>query len=294
MKSGHISVPGYYKERFLTELPPEWTSLRVQAFEGVGPVEAFDTQASQDQVVVVGTKGQGCVESFSNGFWKRTTYWPGTGGMTPSGETSRLRWRPQGPEPLETLHLYIQPSVFMCAGDEYRRAGTPFREQPLNALSFCDPVVTQIALSVADAVKVGAPDLYAQSAAQFLAVHLLSQQSGWRSSSLDRRSPGTLGSRRLANILEYIDVHYKEPLSLERLAEEAGVSRFHFVRLFKERVGVTPHRYLIKIRMDAAASLLTGTNLSILDIALECGYQSQAHFSTAFQRHFSHSPSSYR
>lgn len=266
----------------------------MQAFGSNGAVEAFDTQASQDQVVVVGTRGQGYVESFSNGFWRGTTYRPGTGGMTPSGETNRLRWRPQGPEPLETLHLYIPPSVFAGAVDEYRRAGTPFWEHPLNALSFYDPVITQIVLSVADAVKAGAPDLYAQSAAQFLAVHLLSQQSGWRSSSLDRRSPGTLGSRRLANILGYIDAHYKEPLSLDRLAEEAGVSRFHFVRLFKERVGITPHRYLIKIRMDAAASLLTGTNLSVLDIALECGYQSQAHFSTAFQSHFFHSPSSYR
>ncbi len=81
---------------------------------------------------------------------------------------------------------------------------------------------------------------------------------------------------------------------MNRLAEEAGVSPFHFVRLFREAMGVTPRRYLTKTRMEAAASLLADTDLSILDIALECGYQSQSHFSTAFQQHFSCPPSRYR
>ena len=258
----HKTVFGYYKERILTERSPVWTSLRVQAFESDGVMEAFETQASLNQLVVIGTKGRGKVESFANGLWKGAAYYPGTGGMTPSGETSRMRWQPHGLEPLQTLHLSIAPHVFVGAKDEYRRAGTSFREQSLNALSFFDPVISRIALSVADAATVGAPDLYAQSAAQFLAVHLLSRQNGWSDAFQDNRSPGTLVKRRLTPVLEYIHFHYREPLSLNRLAEEAGVSPFHFVRLFKDAVGVTPHRYLIKIRLEAAASLLTDTDMS--------------------------------
>lgn len=287
-------VPGYYTERTLTEHPPTWTSLRIQAFKSGGVMEAFETQASPDQVVVVATKGQGKVESFANGFWRSAAYYPGTGGMTPSGETSRMRWQPQGLEPLQTLHLFVAPHIFAGVKEEYRRAGTPSREQPLNALSFYDPIISRIAHSVADAVRMGALDLYAQSAAQFLAVHLLSLQNGWPDLPQDSRSFGTLRTRRLAHVLEYMHLHYREPLSLDRLAEEAGASQFHFARLFKKAMGVTPHRYLVKIRMEAAASLLTNTDLSILDIALECGYQSQSHFSAAFQRHFSCPPSRYR
>ena len=286
-----MSVLGYYKERILAGCPPAWTSLRIQAFESGGVMEAFETQASPDQVVVVAIKGQGTVESFANGFWRSAAYYPGTGGMTPSGEMSRMRWQPQGLEPLQTLHLSVAPRIFAGVEEEYRRAGTPSRKQPLNALSFYDPIISRIAHSVADAARMGALDLYAQSAAQFLAVHLLSLQNGWPDPPREGRSPGTLRKRRLAHVLEYMHLHYQESLTLDRLAEEAGVSPFHFVRLFREAIGVTPHRYLVKVRMKAAASLLADTDLSILDIALECGYQSQSHFSAAFRRHFSCPPS---
>ncbi len=285
--------PGVYTERS-SSLTAGWTSLRIQAFQSQGEIEPFETPASSDQLVVVATKGQGKVECFSDGFWRGAIYYPGTGGMTPSGQTSRLRWQPRGSEALETLHLYIPPHFFAGVQDEYRRVGAPFREQPLNALSFFDPIISRIALSLEEAAKNGAQDLYAQSAAQFLVTHLLSLQSGWPPASEDRRHPGTLGDRRLTYVLEYINVHYKEALSLDKLAEEAGVSRFHFVRLFKERIGVSPHRYLVGIRMDVAACLLGDTDLNILEVAFACGYQSAAHFTAAFQKHFAQTPTSYR
>ena len=289
-----MSGSDQYKEQMFTQTPPPWTCLRVQAFESRGSVEAFDTPASPDQLIVVATKGRGKVEGFSGGLWRGAAYYPGIGGMTPSGETSRMRWQPQGPGVVETLHLSIPNYIFADAQDEYRRIGSLFRTQRLNALSFYDPVVLRVALSLADAAKTGMPELYAQAATQFLAVHLLSMQSGWPDLSQDKRSPGTLESRQLAHVLEYMNVHYKDALSLDKLAEEARVSRFHFVRLFKEKVGIPPHHYLIKIRMEAAAALLRDTDLSVMEIAFDCGYQSAAHFSAAFQKHFSQSPRLYR
>ncbi len=268
--------------------------LRVQEFEGQGNTEAFEAPASSDQLVVVIPKGQGEVESFSDGFWRNATYQPGSVGMTPSGQTSRLRVRPHGPEALHTLHLHIPTHFFESAAEEYRRAGAPSRKQPLNALAFWDPVVSRVALSLKNAVETGAPDFYAEAAAQFLAAHLLSKQSGWQASFPDTRSAGRLLDRRLASVLEYMKVHYAEPLSLDQLAAEAGVSRFHFISLFKENVGITPHRYLVQLRMTAAAALLNSRELSILEVALACGYQSAAHFTSAFVQHYSQTPSQYR
>ena len=271
-----------------------WTSLLVQKFESPGSVEAFETRPTPDQLIVVVTGGCREAESFSDGRWRKAVYRPGSVSMTTCGQVDRLRWRSLTPDPAESLHLYIPQHFFSGAQDEYRRAGAPARTQPLDALSFSDPVVSRMAISLADAIQNGAPDLYAQSAAQFLAAHLLSAQTGWLDLPQDKRSPGMLSHRRLAHVLEYMNAHYAEPLCLDQLAREACISRFHFGRLFKERVGVTPHHYLVKIRLDAAASLLSGTDLSVLEIALSCGYGSAAHFTAAFGRRFFQTPSDYR
>ncbi len=282
------------RRKLLCSLAAGWTSLLVQKFESSGSVDAFETRPTPDQLIVVVTGGCRDVQSFSGGRWRKAVYRPGSVSMTTGGRADRLRWQSLTSAPAESLHLYIPQHFFSDVQDEYRRAGAPARTQPFNSLSFTDPLISRLALSLADAVQNGAPDLYAQSAAQFLAAHLLSAQAGWPDLSRDRRSPGTLSDRRLAHVLEYMEAHYAEPLSLDQLAREACVSRFHFGRLFKERVGITPHRYLVQIRLDAAASLLCDTDLSVLEIALSCGYGSAAHFTAAFQKRFFQPPSVYR
>ncbi len=271
-----------------------WTSLLVQTFEIRRDTEIFDTLPTPDHFIGVLIKGRATLESCSRGAWKRAAYLPGWVGMTPGGHTSSLRWQsPQSPV-LETLHVYIPHHFLQGAQDAYRGTGASSRTQSLNVLSFHDPVIAQVALGLVEAVKTGAPNLYAASAAQFLAAHLISTHSWWRSDATDARSLGTLPGRRVAQVLEYMQAHYMEPLSLDQLAALACVSPFHFVQLFKKSVGVTPHRYLIKIRMDAAADMLTGTDSSVLEVAQACGYQNAAHFSAAFQKHFVQSPSAYR
>lgn len=271
-----------------------WMSQWIQAPDNRSDKGTVETTASSDQLVVVATKGQGEIESYSDGFWRGEAYRPNSVALTPSGLTRRLRWRPKGRDALEVLHIHIPARFLDGAKDEYRHRAAPFRGQPLSALSFHDPVIAQVALSLKEAIETGVPDLYAQSAAQFLATHLLSSQGGWPDAAEDNRCPGTLGGRRLAHVLEYMNVHYNESLSLNQLAEEAGVSCFHFMHLFKKSVGTTPHHYLIRIRMDAAALMLSNTDQSVMEIALACGYQSAAHFSAAFQKQFSQSPSQSR
>jgi len=295
----HLEVRDVYqyvlpRRKIISCTATGWMSRWVQAAGNCSDEETVETTAASDQLVVIATKGQGEIESFSDGFWRGETYQPHSVGLTPSGWTKRLRFRPNGRETLEVLQVYIPARFFDGAKDEYRRRAAPFRGQPLSALSFHDPVIAQVALSLREAIETGVPDLYAQSAVQFLATHLLSTHGRWSDAAEDNRCPGTLGGRRLARVLEYMKVHYKESLSLNQLAEEAGISCFHFMHLFKKSVGTTPHHYLIRIRMDAAALLLRNTDLSVMEIALACGYQSAAHFSAAFQKQFSRSPSQSR
>ena len=170
-----------------------WTSLTMQEFECRGRVEPFETPACLDQLLVVTTKGKGEVECFSGGVWRKSPYQPGTVGMTPSSQTSLLRVRPHGPQVQELVHLFIPTRFFSGAQDEYRRAGSAFKNQSLNALAFTDLTISRIALSLKRAANMGAPDLYAESAAMFLAAHLVSLQSGWANPAQDLRTPWNAG-----------------------------------------------------------------------------------------------------
>jgi AraC family transcriptional regulator len=88
--------------------------------------------------------------------------------------------------------------------------------------------------------------------------------------------------------------HVAEDFSLDRIAAQAGLSKFHFQRLFKSAMGVTPSRYHINLRMNLARRLLRETKKSVVDIALEVGYANPSHFAQLFRRETGLSPSDYR
>jgi AraC family transcriptional regulator len=88
--------------------------------------------------------------------------------------------------------------------------------------------------------------------------------------------------------------HVAEYLNLARLAAQAGLSKFHFERLFKNAMGVSPSRYHINLRMNLARRLLRETKKSVVDVALEVGYADPSHFAKLFRRETGLSPSDYR
>src|SRR3546814_18917792 len=85
-----------------------------------------------------------------------------------------------------------------------------------------------------------------------------------------------------------------EPISLATLSREAGLSRFHLLRLFKRAYGETPLKRLTRMRIDEAKRRLVSEGHSIMEIALDCGYENAAHFSTVFRRVEGVSPRAYR
>ncbi|WP_031214341.1 helix-turn-helix transcriptional regulator, partial [Mesorhizobium sp. LSJC255A00] len=73
-----------------------------------------------------------------------------------------------------------------------------------------------------------------------------------------------------------------------------GVSRFHFWRAFKQSTGMTPHAFIAQRRLEQAADMLRSTSLSATEIAMECGFGSSSHFTTAFKRAFGAVPTEFR
>lgn len=98
----------------------------------------------------------------------------------------------------------------------------------------------------------------------------------------------------LRKVLSYIGEHLTEDLKLGDLADVAGMSKYHFSRLFKEAVGVPPYRYVVQQRIEAAQNLLLQTDLSVSQITLETGFRNQSHFSTAFRESTGMTPLAFR
>ncbi len=240
------------------------------------------------------TRGEQEIESFNAGTWRHAIYRAGTIGMTPTGEIDRLRRRMRKAVPFEKANLYIPQGFFDEAADHYRHVGHRWRGNSLTALAFNDPLIAQTVFALLRGMEAGAPDLYAQTAMQWLSIHLLSAHGSWLDMQEDRRDPGVIADKRLARVVEYISANFAEPLALDDLAGEAGVSKFHFTRLFRERTGATPHAFLVQIRMTAARRMLMTTDLSVAEIAARCGFVRPAHFGTAFTRRFGMSPTAFR
>ncbi len=95
-------------------------------------------------------------------------------------------------------------------------------------------------------------------------------------------------------VITYIHQYIDEPLPLSRLAKYAGYSPFHFTRIFKERIGLSPLYYVSSHRLQKAKDLLLRTNLSVRDIGLEIGQQSLGTFTTRFTERVGMTPSHFR
>jgi transcriptional regulator GlxA family with amidase domain len=85
-----------------------------------------------------------------------------------------------------------------------------------------------------------------------------------------------------------------EPLALETLAREAGLSPFHFLRTFEDLTGATPHQYLRRLRLRRAALRLLSSPSKVLDVALDSGFGDVSNFNRAFRTEFGVSPREYR
>lgn len=100
--------------------------------------------------------------------------------------------------------------------------------------------------------------------------------------------------KRINLAVDFLSIHYAEPLSLAQAADAAGFSPFHFHRLFTAIVGETPVDYLQRIRLEMAANLLLKSTRTVARIACDCGFSSPAVFTRLFGKTYGLPPGQYR
>src|SRR5947208_2175613 len=100
--------------------------------------------------------------------------------------------------------------------------------------------------------------------------------------------------RHLLRARDLADARYSEPLTVDDLADAAGLSRAYFSREFRRAFGESPHSYLLTRRLERAAALLRNTDRSVAEICLDVGLTSVGSFTTSFKRTFGKTPTEYR
>ena len=134
--------------------------------------------------------------------------------------------------------------------------------------------------------------LYTENLAAALAVSLVQRRTNNPAPVTLARSG--LPPARLRRVLEFIDAHLANDLSLSELSEVSGLNPHHFAHAFKASTGMPPHRYIIEKRISKAQELLQDGRQSIAEVAFACGFASQSHLTQHFHRIVRTTPAKFR
>lgn len=103
-----------------------------------------------------------------------------------------------------------------------------------------------------------------------------------------------LTPRVFGRVLEQIAEHYHEPLTLEQLAVTYGHTELRFLRDFTRTIGMTPHAWIVEVRLQAARRMIEHSDLPLAAVALDAGFAHQSHMGSAFRRLLGMTPTQYR
>jgi AraC family transcriptional regulator len=215
------------------------------------------------------------------------TFRPGVVIIIPEGSSSR--W--DIPKPVDVIQLYLPHTTLKRVADE---ADTTASTDLLERTAHPDPVTSRLLLSAADVIEgnEALDALFRQQLTDLLATRLLAAHTG--SPTTIQPTRGGLAPKTLLRAIERLRSDSDADVSLAALASEAGLSRFHFCRAFKESTGLTPHAWLRQHRLERAMNMLRDTDASIVSISAELGYASQTAFAAAFRKLAGETPSDWR
>jgi AraC family transcriptional regulator len=267
----------------------DWPSLSIEHRKFEAGRQATKIGVCTEVILVLA--GGGIVCRAANGEVQKSLARPGMSYLVPAGtEVTHLELS----DGMECLHLYLPPTLL----DESALAGfdvDPAKLQIAYADGLADQVLFHICSPLRDLLhrpRQPTDALFVEGIKVALAAHLLGHYT------IDRWRPpaksASLDPRRLQRVLDHIEASLAVDIRIEDLAAEACLSPFHFSRLFREATGLSPHRYVIDRRVHAARGELARSNLSLVEIALEFGFGSQANFTRVFRKATSLTPGQYR
>jgi AraC family transcriptional regulator len=215
------------------------------------------------------------------------TFRPGVVIVIPQGSSSR--WNI--PKPVDVVQLYLPPTTLKRIADEANTA-TPI--DLLERTGHPDPITSRLLLSASDSLEGnGALDaLFRHQLTDLLATRVLAAHTG--SPTTIQPTMGGLSPKVMLRAIERLRSDSDADVSLAALASDAGLSRFHFCRAFKDSTGLSPHAWLRQYRIEQAMNMLRDTDESVVSVAVALGYSSQTAFAAAFRKLTGETPTDWR
>jgi len=278
---------------YLSSEEAGWEDLVVQAFHEPREIEGWMRPATPNISLILFTGGAMRLEQrHVNGPWKTLSIHQEDLILRP-GTPYEVRWKSLSSVPTQTPHVRLSRDLLARTAQEVAGCD-PARLSVEEHAGFQDPLLTQIGLALWREVEQPAPagNLYAHTAAQMLAMHLLrSYTSGGR---VIKDHSGGLTHQQMSRVLAFVQDHLDQDLSLEALAQQAGFSSSHFARMFRQATGESPHQFVLRQRIERAQRLLEERDVPLASVARACRFADQSHLTQAFKRHLGLTPRAYR
>jgi AraC family transcriptional regulator len=207
--------------------------------------------------------------------------------IIPAG--SSARW--DIPGLVNVVQLYLPHTTLERVAAEADQARS---DNLLERTGHPDTITSRLLVSAADALEGNETldALFRHQLTDLLATRLLAAHAG--TPSTFQPITGGLAPKTLLRAIERLRSNSDADVSLAALASDAGLSRFHFCRAFKESTGLSPHAWLRQHRLEQAMNMLRDTDASVVSVAAELGYASQTAFAAAFRKLTGETPSDWR
>jgi AraC family transcriptional regulator len=237
--------------------------------------------------VVVGTNHQPVAFGWKeNGRRRDSVLNPGDFCLRTHGDANAPRWR----QPFEFVSFALEPElVSKVIGDDPQTEHIEFEMKQCGT----DSIITRYAAAFRSELAAENPNgsLYADMLTVSFTLHLLSNYAVAKPRIPAPR--GKLNSFQLRAVMDFALSHLEDEVPLVALAKEANVSPFHFARLFRATVGMPPHQFILRQRIQKSLNLLKIGRLPLAQIALASGFHDQAHFTKAFRKILGTTPAMY-
>lgn len=272
-----------------------WSDLVVRAFHMPDTMDLYHVPVVPALTLGLATHGAMYLEQRqASGPWRGLLVRPGDLSLRPAAcEPPTFRWQRCSLDAIQTVAVYLHQDVLLNVIAEVAE-GDPATLVIEEQARFHDPLLQQLGLALHHELDypTASGRLYAQTAAQLLAVHLLQHYTSVR---IPIWEPARgLSQRQVRRVLEFVHMHMQHDLSLATLAQQVHLSPYHFARMFRQATGESPHQCVLRLRLERAQWLLTATNLSIAQVALESGFAHQSNLTNTFKRRLGLTPRAYR
>lgn len=237
-------------------------------------------RSGQHRLVLSLTRSEPLLMQIDGGPAQQVTPGVGLVSFYPAGSTTRTVGTDS-----RFAHVCWDPGLYDAIAPDVPR---PPQDRP--ELTFPDPLISQLMRTLAEEVRNGDVDRLLADSLVTALIMRMTQRTG---APLPERSPD-LPRPRIRRVLDYIEAHLEQDLTLAELAGVACLSPCHFSRAFKQAVGTGPQRYTVQRRVERAKDLLCRTGDSLAGIAAATGFADQSHFTAAFRQEVGVTPSRFR